>query len=100
MIKEEVLDKKDTISRQEIPIILYEFLDTLLKIRKINDVVNVCFVKELTDIYVITARNDADLSEHIMEKFAMWEASYKIFPELHIIDQEEMFYIPEGASCI
>ena len=99
MIKQE--ERKDNlVSTEEIPSIIYEFLDTLMKIKKIDKVINVCFVHKLTDIYVVTKEDDVNISEQIMEEFATWESSYKVFPELHIINNNEQFYIPVGASCL
>ncbi|MBR1942394.1 hypothetical protein IJ843_01510 [bacterium] len=49
---------------------------------------------------LLTQKDDVDISEKIMEQFAMWETSYSIFPELHIINENEKFYIPSGANCI
>ena len=49
------------------------------------------------DIFVVTEFDDIDLSEKILGKFAQWEAAYKIFPELHIINKDEKFYIPSGS---
>jgi hypothetical protein len=94
------MHEQETIAKQEVPLIIYEFLDTLLKIRKIETVLGVHFAQKMSDIYVVTEKDDVDLSENIMEKFATWEASYKVFPELHIINKEETFYIPDGAMCI
>lgn len=90
----------DSIPRQDVPPLLFEFIDTLLKIRKFDRVIEVCFAKQMTDIYVVTEEDDVDLSEKIMKKFAGWEASYMLFPELHIINKDEKFYIPDGANCL
>ena len=71
-----------------------------MKIKKIDKVLDVCFSPKLTDIYVVTEEDDVDTSEQIMEEFATWESSYKVFPELHIINDNEKFYIPAGASSL
>ncbi len=96
---EEKTITENNISRNEIPVIMFEFIDTLLKIKKISSVVKVC-VSAMSDIYVITENDDIDVNEKIMKIFAQWETNYRIFPELHIINESEQFYIPSGANCI
>lgn len=87
----------DNVSRDEIPAIMYEFYDTLNKIKKIKNVLEVHCSKKISDIFVVTEEDDIDLSEKILNKFAQWEATYHIFPELHIINKSEKFYIPTGS---
>ncbi|MBS5801484.1 MAG: hypothetical protein KIC80_00520 [Brachyspira sp.] len=96
----EEIKNTDNVSREEIPSIVFEFMDTLLKIKHIENVVKICFLPGISDIFVVTTSDDIDLNEKIMETFSQWEACYKIFPELHIINEEEEFYIPDGAHCI
>lgn len=96
----EEIKNTDNVSRKEIPSIVFEFMDTLLKIKNIKNVVKICFLPEISDIFVVTTSDDIDLNEKIMETFSQWEACYKIFPELHIINEDEEFYIPDGAHCI
>lgn len=100
LTKTDEINNCDNISRKEIPSIVFEFMDTLLKIKNIGNVIKICFLPEISDIYVVTTSDDLDLNEQIMETFAQWEASYKIFPEVHIINENEEFYIPNGAHCI
>lgn len=85
---------------QKIQQLIFEFIDTLLKIKEIPGVLNIYFISHITDIYVVTSEDDVTLSDKIIEKFAQWEATYHIFPELHIINKNEKFYIPNGASEI
>lgn len=87
----------DNVSRDEIPALMYEFYDTLSKIKKIKNVLEVHCSKKMHDIFVVTEFDDVDLSEKILSKFAQWESAYRIFPELHIINKDEKFYIPSGS---
>ncbi len=87
----------DNVSRDEILAIMYEFYDTLSKIKKIKNVLEVHCSRKMSDIFVVTELDDIDLSEKIMGKFSQWEATYRIFPELHIINKNEKFYIPSGS---
>ncbi|MBR1942393.1 hypothetical protein IJ843_01505 [bacterium] len=48
--------KNDTVSRQEIPALIYEFIDTLEKIKNIDSVIEVCFANKLNDIYVVNTK--------------------------------------------
>lgn len=96
MTKEKV--KNEPIN--EVPAFVYEFIDTIIKIKNLDKVLEVCFPKKMSDIYVVTEEDDVELAEKIMKKFAAWESSYKVFPELHIINKNEKFYIPDGANCI
>ena len=94
---------KDKIKYQptnEVPAFVYEFIDTIVKIKNLDKVLEVCFPKKMSDIYVVTEEDDVELAETIMKKFAAWESSYKVFPELHIINKNEKFYIPDGANSI
>lgn len=91
------LEKVDTIAREQIPMVMFEFYDTLNKIKELSEVLNIFFTKNIADIYVVLKKDDVELAENIMERFAQWEASYKVFPELHIINQDEKFYIPNGS---
>ena len=94
------LEKIDTIAREQIPAVMFEFFDTLNKIKNLTSVLEVCFTQKMADIYVVLEKDDVDLSEHIMESFAQWEATYKVFPELHIINKDEKFYIPNGSYAL
>lgn len=94
----ELLDK--CVTRDEIPVIMFEFYDTLNKIKNLKSVMEVCFTQKIADIYVVLEKDNVELAEHIMEKFAEWESSYKVFPELHIINQDEKFYIPKGSYVL
>lgn len=91
---------QNTINRNEFFQTAYELLDTILKIKKIENVNSLYISNGMTDIYVVTEYDDVDTSENIMEQFANWEVSYKMFPELHVINKNETFYIPAGAKCI
>ena len=64
---------------------------------EIKNVLEVHCSKKMSDIFVVTEEDDIDLSEKILNKFAQWEATYHIFPELHIINKSEKFYIPTGS---
>lgn len=99
-LEEKELKATDRVERSEIPVILFDFFDTLLKIKKVENVKDIYFAKKMTDIYVVTEVDDVDMSETIMNKFALWESSYQVFPELHIINKDETFYIPAGATLI
>lgn len=94
------INKVDTIAREQIPAVMFEFFDTLNKIKKLKNVLEVSFTHMMSDIYVVIEKDDVDLSEHIMESFAQWEATYKVFPELHIINKDERFYIPNGSYAL
>lgn len=94
------VERVDTIAREQIPAIMFEFFDTLTKIKKLKNVLEVSFTHMMADIYVVIEKDDVDLSEHIMESFAQWEANYKVFPELHIINKDEKFYIPNGSYIL
>lgn len=93
--KTEFMEK--TVERDEIPVILFDFFDTLRKIKQLENVIKVCFTDKMADIYILLENDDIDLSEYIMERFAQWETAYKVFPELHIINKNEEFYIPTGS---
>lgn len=95
--EKELKNALDNVSRDEVPAIMYEFYDTLSKIKKIKNVLEVHCSKKMSDIFVVTEHDDVDLSEKILAKFAQWEAAYRIFPELHIINKDEKFYIPTGS---
>ena len=80
--------------------LLFEFADTLAKIKSLEIVSKICFTKMVSDIYIVTKKENLDENEKIIKLFAQWESTYKIFPEVHIISEEEEFYIPQGASRI
>ena len=87
------------VPRDEVQKLMFEFIDTLQKIKNMTDVTSV-HIAELVDVFVVVKEDNVSLSEKIMEKFAEWEAQYKIFPELHIINKDEKFYIPSGSYAI
>lgn len=97
---EKDLTTKECVSRQEQEKMkmVFEFTDTLLKIKQLDGVKNIYIVDY--DIYVITADDNVDLMDNITTRFAEWEATYHIFPELHTITENEMFYIQSGAKII
>ncbi len=99
--KEKTTENIDNgIARDKFTIIMFEFLDTLNKIKELKNVKGVYFTKDFIDIYVLLEKEDVDLAEFIMEKFSLWEASYKLFPEFHIINKDERFYIPSGSYTL
>lgn len=105
MLLENDLNKRDEqsssyIIEENIKAQIYEFLDTLIKIKSIENVTSVHFTKRLSDIYVVTKKEDLDINEKIIKLFTQWESTYKIFPELHMISEDELFYIPQGAKSI
>ena len=93
--KTEYIEK--TVEREQIPVILFDFFDTLSKIKQLEKVIKICFTNKMADIYVLLENDDIDLADYIMGKFAQWETAYKVFPELHIINKDEEFYIPTGS---
>ena len=98
-LMEENLTNKDCVSlieQEKIMQMMFEFFDTLKKIKHLNGVTDISIVGY--DIYVVTEKDDVDLIDDITTKFAQWEATYHIFPELHTITKEEMFYIQSGAK--
>lgn len=99
-LMEKDLTTKECVSRQEQEKMkmVFEFTDTLLKIKQLDGVKNIYIVDY--DIYVVTADDDVDLMDNITTRFAEWEATYHIFPELHTITENEMFYIQSGAKII
>lgn len=88
------------VPRDEVQKLMFEFFDTLQKIKNMANVISVHIADKLVDVFVVVKEDDVSLSENIMEKFAEWEAQYKIFPELHIINKNEKFYIPSGSYAI
>lgn len=97
---EKDLTTKECVSRQEQEKMkmVFEFTDTLWKIKQLDGVKNIYIVDY--DIYVVTVDDNVDLMDNITTRFAEWEATYHIFPELHTITENEMFYIQSGAKII
>lgn len=109
MIKSGIMRKKDkaminakTESEfcSNISTIVFDFLYTLKKISEFENVVKVALSDQHRDIFIVLEQDNEDLSEEIMQTFAKWECDYKSFPELHIINKDETFYIPSGALYI
>lgn len=80
-----------------IPVIIFDFYCTLSKIKKMEKVIKISCSEKLTDIFIVLENDDIEMSEKIIDEFAQWEADYKVFPELHVINQNELFYIPAGS---
>ena len=99
-LKNQLATKSELEQQQFIRKLLFEFFDTLCKIKQLKGVSEIYFIDCVTDIFVVTSVDDVDLSDKIIQKFAQWEATYHIFPELHIITKEECYFIPNGALKI
>lgn len=81
--------------------VAFDFLDTLFRIKKIKGVIKVCVdTEKFQEVFVVIEKDDAELMDTVTTEFAKWEAEYHIFPELHVINEDEMYYVPTNAEVL